>query len=29
MPIYKYDKGFKDGGFYDEPLGDYFNYPDL
>ena len=26
--IEKYDKGIIDGGFYEEPLGGDFNYPD-
>ena len=27
--IEKYDKGIKEGEFYQEPTGEYFNYPDL
>ena len=26
--IEKYDKGIKDGEFYEEPIGRDFNYPD-
>ena len=26
--IKKYDKGIKEGEFYEEPIGRYFNYPD-
>ena len=26
--IEKYDKGLKEGGFYEEPSGRDFNYPD-
>ena len=26
--IEKYDKGLKEGGFYEEPTGRDFNYPD-
>lgn len=26
--IEKYDKGIKEGGFYEEPIVRYFNYPD-
>ena len=26
--IEKYDKGIKEGGFYEEPIGQDFNYPD-
>ena len=26
--IEKYDKGIKDGKFYEEPIGRDFNYPD-
>ena len=26
--IKKYDKGLKEGGFYEEPTGRDFNYPD-
>ena len=26
--IKKYYKGIKEGGFYEEPTGRYFNYPD-
>ncbi|MDA9691906.1 hypothetical protein N9U82_00600 [Prochlorococcus sp. AH-736-N03] len=26
--IEKYDKGIKEGGFYEEPIGRDFNYPD-
>ena len=28
MAIEKYERVLKDGGFYEEPLGDDFNYPD-
>ena len=28
MIIEKYDKGIKDGEFYEEPTGRDFNYPD-
>ena len=27
--IEKYDKGIKEGEFYEEPIGGDFNYPDL
>ena len=26
--IDKYDKGIKEGEFYEEPIGEVFNYPD-